>query len=216
VSDLVGVGRYTRDLGASIDRLYENALDWEHLPHLHKSDFASIAVIAHSHAGWQAEGVLADGSPVELDLVVTGNGWITRSAAAGRGASEIHTMAEAVTADRCRVHVTFFVADVPEAQRERVGAGFRQLYQRLYDEDERMMIARADALRRGPGALRLRRPATLADGSLCQVPVFCPHQGLPLDAEPDEDGLLTCPWHGYRFDVRTGQAVDGHRCSWAR
>jgi hypothetical protein len=56
VSDLVEVGRYTRDLGASIDRLYENALDWEHLPHLHKSDFASIAVIAHSHAGWQAEG----------------------------------------------------------------------------------------------------------------------------------------------------------------
>jgi 3-phenylpropionate/trans-cinnamate dioxygenase ferredoxin subunit len=52
----------------------------------------------------------------------------------------------------------------------------------------------------------------------------CPHQGAPLSAghlggtplpcrpgEPVEYGrlgeVLTCPWHGWEFDVRTGRAL---------
>ena len=41
---LVEVGSYVRDLGASVERLFENALDWEHLPHVHLGSFALIAV----------------------------------------------------------------------------------------------------------------------------------------------------------------------------
>jgi nitrite reductase/ring-hydroxylating ferredoxin subunit len=26
------------------------------------------------------------------------------------------------------------------------------------------------------------------------------------------DGVIQCPWHGYRFDVRTGANLDGHPC----
>lgn len=37
----------------------------------------------------------------------------------------------------------------------------------------------------------------------------CPHRGGPL-AEGDFDGAtVTCPWHGFQFDVATGQAADG-------
>ena len=41
---------------------------------------------------------------------------------------------------------------------------------------------------------------------------------VPLDVEEvtavneaklDERGNITCPWHGYRFDVATGQNIDG-------
>jgi len=33
----------------------------------------------------------------------------------------------------------------------------------------------------------------------------CPHQGGPL-GQGDLDGcVVTCPWHGWQFDVRTGQ-----------
>jgi nitrite reductase/ring-hydroxylating ferredoxin subunit len=29
------------------------------------------------------------------------------------------------------------------------------------------------------------------------------------DVEPDADGCITCPWHGYRFDIATGLSADG-------
>lgn len=35
----------------------------------------------------------------------------------------------------------------------------------------------------------------------------CPHQGGPL-AEGGLDGpVVTCPWHGWSFDVRTGECT---------
>lgn len=38
----------------------------------------------------------------------------------------------------------------------------------------------------------------------------CPHQLGPLQgSEIDPDGLITCPWHGYRFSVVTGENQDG-------
>lgn len=37
---------------------------------------------------------------------------------------------------------------------------------------------------------------------------ICPHAGLPL-GEGDLDGkVLTCPFHGYAFNVETGQNID--------
>ena len=38
----------------------------------------------------------------------------------------------------------------------------------------------------------------------------CPHQGGPLDeGKLCEDGTLRCPWHGYRFDLRSGRNSEG-------
>ena len=37
----------------------------------------------------------------------------------------------------------------------------------------------------------------------------CPHQGMPLDGgilEADE-GILTCPWHGFKFDANSGECL---------
>ncbi len=33
----------------------------------------------------------------------------------------------------------------------------------------------------------------------------CPHQGGPLGKGALSGCILTCPWHGWQFDVRTGQ-----------
>jgi nitrite reductase/ring-hydroxylating ferredoxin subunit/Fe-S cluster biogenesis protein NfuA len=33
----------------------------------------------------------------------------------------------------------------------------------------------------------------------------CPHQGMPLHDGEIEDGALTCPWHGYCFEVDSGE-----------
>ena len=46
------------------------------------------------------------------------------------------------------------------------------------------------------------------DGVLVAHSTVCPHWLGPLDACVVEDGQITCPWHGYRFDVRTGERRD--------
>ena len=207
MSGLVEVGRYRRDLGASLERMIENALDWEHLPHTHASSFSAIRILDHGEAGWRAEAALADGRPVTIGLSLTDDGWITTTGIDGRTASEIRTAAWSTGPDSCSVEVRFLVPEPAPGQHAAIGAYYQRLYADLYDEDERLMMASAAALRRGPEALKLRRPVTLPDGTPASAPVYCPHQGLPLDAEPDDDGIITCPWHGYRVDIATGRCT---------
>jgi 3-phenylpropionate/trans-cinnamate dioxygenase ferredoxin component len=42
------------------------------------------------------------------------------------------------------------------------------------------------------------------DGEIYALQGLCTHEALPLDGGEVEDGILTCEWHGARFDVRTG------------
>lgn len=44
------------------------------------------------------------------------------------------------------------------------------------------------------------------DGSICVMDGTCPHEGGPLGEGSIEDGRVVCPWHGYAFDVHTGEA----------
>lgn len=37
----------------------------------------------------------------------------------------------------------------------------------------------------------------------------CPHQGGPVGEGKVEDGCVFCPWHGWQFDVETGEHVQG-------
>ena len=62
------VGSYVRDLAAPLPRLIENALDWEHLPHLHATDFAGIAIVDADEWGWTADATLPGGASLRLDL----------------------------------------------------------------------------------------------------------------------------------------------------
>lgn len=45
------------------------------------------------------------------------------------------------------------------------------------------------------------------DGTLYALDGMCPHQGGPLGAGKLEGDIITCPWHGWKFQVRTGQHV---------
>lgn len=35
----------------------------------------------------------------------------------------------------------------------------------------------------------------------------CPHHGGPLASGAVDDGRVTCPWHQYSFDLRTGECA---------
>lgn len=43
------------------------------------------------------------------------------------------------------------------------------------------------------------------DGTLYALDGICPHQGGPLGEGELCGATVTCPWHGWQFDVRTGQ-----------
>jgi len=46
------------------------------------------------------------------------------------------------------------------------------------------------------------------EGEVVCVQAFCPHLEGPLFQGSVAHGEVTCPWHGWRFDLRTGRRVD--------
>lgn len=48
-----------------------------------------------------------------------------------------------------------------------------------------------------------------ADGSFYACNARCTHMGGPLDEGKLEGKIVTCPWHGSRFDVTDGKVIRG-------
>jgi nitrite reductase/ring-hydroxylating ferredoxin subunit/uncharacterized membrane protein len=46
-------------------------------------------------------------------------------------------------------------------------------------------------------------------GEVCALASTCTHLGGPLAEGSREGDTVTCPWHGSRFDLRTGAVVEG-------
>ena len=42
------------------------------------------------------------------------------------------------------------------------------------------------------------------DGQIHALAGICPHRGGPLGQGAVNSGYLTCPWHAWEFDCRTG------------
>ena len=49
--------------------------------------------------------------------------------------------------------------------------------------------------------------ATNVGGRIAVFRNECVHQGLSLDGGSLVDGVITCPWHGFRFDASSGECV---------
>jgi nitrite reductase/ring-hydroxylating ferredoxin subunit len=241
------LGTYRRRLPVSLERLYENAIDWEHLPHLHASSFAAIDCLDSGPWGFRArvESSAGEQSTIELELDRASRRWITRTLDGRSAGSEIWTHAFPIEPRRTDIVVDFFAPNVETAARARVGAAFVALYTRLYDEDVAMMVERERKLDRridsesGALTLAIGRLGDLAlpldvrfrgrdyvvaraigrtatggapDAELVAYTKQCPHRLGPLPRQPDERGEVRCPWHGYRFDVRSGACVSGAPC----
>ncbi|MFV2090250.1 MAG: Rieske (2Fe-2S) protein, partial [Pseudomonadales bacterium] len=50
------------------------------------------------------------------------------------------------------------------------------------------------------------------DGRLIVYPALCPHQLGPLGDANIDEGTVTCPWHGYTFDLNNGDCLSGQTC----
>jgi nitrite reductase/ring-hydroxylating ferredoxin subunit len=155
----------------------------------------------------------------------------------GDGAgTEIWTLLTPLAPHRTAVEVRYYL---PERRPERLAAladKYRASCARLWNEDEAMMMRREEMMTRasaerrrsekpvplGPSAeLRRRLPLLVEydgepfriveceDGTLLAHATICPHWLGPLDEAAAQNGILRCPWHGYRFDMRTGESADG-------
>ncbi len=47
------------------------------------------------------------------------------------------------------------------------------------------------------------------DGEIHALDNICPHQGGPLADGWVSDGFVTCPLHGWDYDIRSGRADNG-------
>lgn len=43
------------------------------------------------------------------------------------------------------------------------------------------------------------------DGAFFALDGICPHAGGPLGKGAVQNNVVTCPWHGWQFDVTTGR-----------
>lgn len=234
------VGSYEREVEASLARVWENVLDWEHLPWLHPESFLAVKLQGCDRQGWRAEVVLppADRAArlnLELRLDRERLRYVARTLQGPGAGSEIWTTLLPRGERSTGIHVEFWLTGVRAPDAETLGAGYCSLYARLWDQDEAMMrrrqafldgalgscASRLDGLPLGPAqALRARAPTCIEaggrrlrvvelDGRLIAYATVCPHLGGPLEASALDAGCITCPWHGYRFDLRHGRSADG-------
>lgn len=159
----------------------------------------------------------------------------------GPGAGvQIHTQANEREEGGIEVDVRFYLPQAPETDEQgaMILGVLQTQYATLYDEDEALMTGRQEALD-ARKEKRKDRPDMLdlgpeAELDRCQSHIVelasgrfairhhsgkwiahaatCPHMLGPLaDADIGEDGNVTCPWHGYRFNL--GDGVEEHgRC----
>jgi len=203
---LTRVAVYERTIRASLERVWENVLDWEHLPWLHRTSFGHVRLLHAARDGWRAETSLAGGGVpfvVEVAIDRAGLRYHSRTAAGPGAGSDVVTTLAPVGEHATRIHVEFLVPGVAPEHRDAVGPAYTRLYTRLWDEDEAMMMRRQALL---DGRLAGGTREALLAGASCRFSTLCPHLGGPLDeADVDAGGIVTCPWHGRRFDVRTGR-----------
>ncbi len=235
------IATYRRELPVGLERLYENAIDWEHLPFLHRTSFARIACADSGAWGfrarvWPQPYDERRSFVIELKLDRDCRRWITSTLDGPGTGSEIWTHAFVLDPHRTLVVVDFFVPGADGERAANLAESYRALYALLYDEDVAMMAerqAQLDAIAEEPAArvperitlgtldkVRANLPLEVEfggrsfriielDGELIAHAAVCPHRLGPLDAGRIERGIIECPWHGYRFDLRTRLCVNG-------
>ena len=82
---------------------------------------------------------------------------------------------------------------------------------------EFVKVAQRGDLSDGHGMLAVVKGTRVAlfncEGTIYAIRGTCPHMGGELWEGLLRDGIVSCPWHGWRFDVRTGKSPDAELVS---
>ena len=226
--NLTEIATYKRCIHANLDRVWENILDWEHLPWLHRSSFDYISLIDAGDWGWRTWSNTDNTAYIELCVDKDNLQYVARSYQHGNQLSEIWTRLLPVDANT-NIDVSFQVVDLAESGKNRLANIYLSLYENLWDEDELMMMERhrrlsekqqaPDQINLGPKVdLISRLPLTVKLGhgtwqvreyenEIVVHSAICAHRLGPLHAGELNDNCIICPWHGYEFDIISGSCV---------
>lgn len=224
--DLTLVASYDRVIKANTERIWENVLDWEHLPHLHSSSFNYVHLDEAGEWGWRTWSNTQRTSHIEL--CVDDTQYVARSYKADDQLSEIWTYLTP-DKDQTSIHVEFYGTNIAPDAVDKIGEIYLGLYQQLWDEDEVMMIERQHRLTEARNAateinlgprkdLKNRLPLTVQlkrgefqimalNNELIVCSTICPHLLGPLSDIDVDSHTVTCRWHGYRFNIATGECL---------
>ncbi len=225
-------GTYRRRVNASLERIWENVFDWEHLAHLHDGSFSDCALVDSGPWGWRVDLTARGGTPQRIELRAdrAAGRYVSTTIGGTTKGTEIRVALEPIATMLVDVTVEFHL---PESRLDRLaalGEAYSAVYARLWDEDEVMMQERERALVRRKAPDRTAPPLDLGDepsvrarlpvqfelggtifrlvdheGMLFAHSTVCPHWLGPLDGTVVADGSIRCPWHGYVFDVVDGR-----------
>ena len=141
--------RYQRRLRSSVDGVWRNVLDFEHLPWVHGHSFAAIEPLARGRDWWRAEVTVAPASlnkTMVLELRVDRDRlrYVTRTlAGVGAGGYILTTLAPAsedAGEPRTDIEVEFWGQARSEGAAKLKARAYMELYTRLWDEDEAMIV----------------------------------------------------------------------------
>ena len=219
------VGTYQRVLPVALERMFENALDWEHLPFLHASTFAAIACEDAGPWGWRArvEDVQGRQSLLELRLDVMQRRWVTRTLDGALAGDEIWTYVIERGPREIEIVVDFHVPRMAAERmaadrsandqgREQVGRAYAQVYERLYDEDTSMMSGRQSLLDSRVEPLeRKSPPVNLGPLDLLRFPVSVRYAGRDVVVNRVGDRIVVyparCPHQGAPLELGTVESL---------
>jgi nitrite reductase/ring-hydroxylating ferredoxin subunit len=161
-AELIRVAVYRRPVRASVDCVWENALDWAHLPWLHDSAFSEVVCEGAGDWGWRARVSPKPPRPgrellLELRVDRENNRYVTETLAGPRAGTQIRTSLYPVDGARTDIEVEFFAPGVKPGRAAEMGAAYMTLYAKLWDEDEAMMIHRTEQLAVRQARTRLPR-----------------------------------------------------------
>lgn len=148
------VATYCRTIPASLERIWENVRDWEHLPWLHRSSFRSVELLKQTSTSWRARITMPPAeAPREAEIEVQIDAphlryWSRTLSGQGAG-GEILTCLTPVDAHATDIVVEFRTLVANQRQADAAGAAYVRLYQRLWDEDEQMMKRRQELIDSG-------------------------------------------------------------------
>ena len=75
----------------------------------------------------------------------------------------------------------------------------------------KVKVANANDLKSGEGKVVTANGKTLAlfnvNGKFHAIENACLHRGGPLGEGSLEGNIVTCPWHGFQYDVTSGQCL---------
>ena len=202
---------------------------------MHESSFESCELIEQCDTGWRVAltpRTSAATQVIELRADRAKGCYVSTTLAGAGVGTEIRVMLTPLAQHLTDVRVEFHLPEIDEARLAGLAQAYIATYARLWDEDEAMMRHRETALAR-PGkavsigasidlgteaAVRDALPLSFElgtvpfrivelDGALVAHATICPHWLGPLSQAPDQPGAVRCPWHGYRFDIRTRRCL---------